>query len=31
MASPLDVNLALGTRYQLAERQGRRVDPVTEE
>jgi glycogen debranching enzyme len=31
MALPLDVNLALGTLQQLADRQGKRVDPVTEE
>lgn len=31
MALPLDVNLALGTLQQLADRQGRRVDPLTEE
>ncbi|MFI6870238.1 glycogen debranching N-terminal domain-containing protein [Nocardia sp. NPDC050406] len=31
MALPLDVNLALGTMQQLAEMQGQRVDPLTEE
>lgn len=31
MALPLDVSLAMGTLRQLADRQGQRVDPVTEE
>ncbi|WP_282779740.1 MULTISPECIES: glycogen debranching N-terminal domain-containing protein [unclassified Nocardia] len=31
MALPLDVNLALGTMQQLAEMQGKRVNPLTEE
>ncbi|WP_067574595.1 amylo-alpha-1,6-glucosidase [Nocardia acidivorans] len=31
MALPLDVGLALGTMQQLAEMQGQRVDPMTEE
>ncbi len=31
MALPLDVGLALGTLQQLAEMQGQRVDPLTEE
>ncbi len=31
MALPLDVGLALGTMQQLAEMQGQRVDPLTEE
>ncbi|MFF0491376.1 amylo-alpha-1,6-glucosidase [Nocardia sp. NPDC003482] len=31
MALPLDVSLALGTMQQLAETQGQRVDPLTEE
>ncbi|GAB4583140.1 amylo-alpha-1,6-glucosidase [Nocardia sp. IFM 10818] len=31
MALPLDVNLAVGTLQQLAEMQGTRVDPMTEE
>lgn len=31
MALPLDVSLALGTMQQLAEMQGQRVDPLTEE
>lgn len=31
MALPLDVSLAVGTLQQLASRQGRRVDPITEE
>ncbi|WP_101952071.1 glycogen debranching N-terminal domain-containing protein [Mycobacterium sp. 3519A] len=31
MALPLDCELALGTLHQLAEMQGRRVDPITEE
>lgn len=31
MALPLDLNLALGTLRQLADRQGKRIDPLTEE
>jgi glycogen debranching enzyme len=31
MALPLDCELSLGTLHQLAEMQGRRVDPITEE
>ena len=31
MALPLDVELAMGTLQQLADAQGRRVDPITEE
>jgi glycogen debranching enzyme len=31
MALPLDVGLSVGTLHQLAETQGRRVDPITEE
>src|SRR6185437_5591914 len=31
MALPLDVGVSVGTLQQLAEAQGRRVDPITEE